>query len=853
MQRTMQVTKGIVGLAVVLVAVFGVLALSQQTAPSGAPEVAGGIEPPVITFVAVSGDPGRYRALADAFNAQRADVRVVIRDIEEVIPFDSTLPAAQWPCALATAADVFSYDFDPAAIAGSGAALDLQLLLDRHADFDTADLFPGLLDSYRAGGGLWGIPAAVHPRVVFYNRKLFDAAGVAYPRPGWTRDEFLNAALALTNRAAGVWGFAEPFRYGGAASFAYLHAGALDVDGRPVFDNPLAAEALAWYADLARVHQVMPGPDSPDAPKLDGGNGLPALGRAAMWSGFLEQGRFADTGIAPLPGDRSGATLASVAGYFVSSGTKNPEAAWQWIDFLTRQSPGPMSLPVRQSVLESEAYRSQAGDETHAVYRYLLERLPARPWPSRYAWYNAAFSWLADEGLPALMRGASDVQSVAAEAQSRAQTALIDTSSVSCSSIVVEDPTPAPEAAVHLTLHVNLFPPGVYEALADDYGIAHPGVRVNVTEDESAVDISDVVATSSDSLFNGWPDAPLDVQPLVDADPSLDLNDFYPQALEAFRKNGDLYGLPTEIDALLLFYDKGLFDAAGVPYPQPGWTWDDVLDAAKQLTRGEGANQQWGFATFFYDWARLPLVRAAQQGSGAVNGCSPDADPTLNDPALVEAVRWLVDLYEVHRVTPARMVHYTDWEQVRAFHDSGKIAMWIGSISTFNYYEPRYNWGAVPLPTNGRPGTYFSFGGYTISARTAHPRESWELLKYLARQSGDSLSARRSLADQATFSSYLETSRAELRRALEMTLAGYVELRCAPGILPAWAEWQGAVHRLYRKAIQRVFDDGLDPAQALEAAQAKAETYVACVDQGGGGEACEKEAEVPPAVPFTEE
>src|SRR5688500_7316735 len=59
---------------------------------------------------------------------------------------------------------------------------------------------------------------------------------------------------------------------------------------------------------------------------------------------------------------------------------------------------------------------------------------------------------------------------------------------------------------------------------------------------------------------------------------------FYPRAYEAFQMDGVQYGLPTSFSDVVLFYNKDLFDAAGVAYPTAEWTWEDETNAAAALT-----------------------------------------------------------------------------------------------------------------------------------------------------------------------------------------------------------------------------------------------------------------------------
>ena len=65
-----------------------------------------------------------------------------------------------------------------------------------------------------------------------------------------------------------------------------------------------------------------------------------------------------------------------------------------------------------------------------------------------------------------------------------------------------------------------------------------------------------------------------DLSPLIAAD-GYDLRDFYPGSTRSIQVKGDIYGIPRDNDTKVIFYNKSLFDAAKLPYPQAGWTWDD--------------------------------------------------------------------------------------------------------------------------------------------------------------------------------------------------------------------------------------------------------------------------------------
>ncbi len=74
-----------------------------------------------------------------------------------------------------------------------------------------------------------------------------------------------------------------------------------------------------------------------------------------------------------------------------------------------------------------------------------------------------------------------------------------------------------------------------------------------------------------------------DLTPFVRQD-HLDLSTYYPNVLNLARRGEHLYALPADFTPMMLYYNKRLFDKAGVPYPKDGWTWEDFRQACRRLT-----------------------------------------------------------------------------------------------------------------------------------------------------------------------------------------------------------------------------------------------------------------------------
>jgi multiple sugar transport system substrate-binding protein len=327
---------------------------------------------------------------------------------------------------LVAAADAGDWRMSQEAIA-EGLLRDLEPFIAADVSFGRADLYPHAFEAHRHGEGVWALPAYVTTSPIFYDREAFDVAGIPYPRPGWTHEDFLHAVQLLTSRDGD-----EIERYGFvdlAGSWREIILALVEPPSEdtpfvvPDLTAPDVVEAVRWYTDLALEHGVMPNPYQP--PLVPGREeSLRALidqGSAAMWSDYLSNwgrmNRESNLGIAPSPTGRHYLQYWSSRGYFMSQNTAYPEASWTWLRFLTHQhSFGPRAqwyryqVPARISTAEATRYWSGWDAETTDVLRYGLE-------------YGSVYRW--DESLTALSQAieavfdGTPVEEALAEAQTQ--------------------------------------------------------------------------------------------------------------------------------------------------------------------------------------------------------------------------------------------------------------------------------------------------------------------------------------------------------------------------------------------------------------------------------------------------
>ncbi len=211
---------------------------------------------------------------------------------------------------------------------------------------------------------------------------------------------------------------------------------------------------------------------------------------------------------------------------------------------------------------------------------------------------------------------------------------------------------------------------------------------------------------------------------------NLDMSQYDPYVLSLYQLDGLTYCLPIDTAALVVFYNKEMFDAAGVPYPQDGWTWDDFLETAKALTQdtdGDGQVDQFGVDDFTGYW---PIVVWTKAGHPVFNDLRQPTEFLLTDQKSIDAIQWLADLSNVHGVMP-------NSEQRADIGDmfvAGKAAMKIIG----HWRVPRYLANAdfkfdfAPIPMGKIAANRADGSCFAISANSKNPEAAWEFVKFLA-------------------------------------------------------------------------------------------------------------------------
>jgi len=282
------------------------------------------------------------------------------------------------------------------------------------------------------------------------------------------------------------------------------------------------------------------------------------------------------------------------------------------------------------------------------------------------------------------------------------------------------------------------------QAIVDAFHAAEPNITVKVTVSDwdtywdklqtglAGGAAPDVFAMDG-PLFPDYAsrDVLLDLSPYIQAD-GYDLTTLDANAVKDFTMpDGSQLGLPRDLNTIALFYNKDMFDKAGIPYPDDTWDWAKLSEVAKQLTldtNGDGKTDQWGLYTETTDMENYWSSLVWQNGGDIL---APDGKTTVLDtPQASGGIQRLQDLIWKEKVVPdpALFVETGD-----AF-EQGKAAMEInGSWLVATDEAAGLNFGIAPLP-KGPAGAATSVNptGAVVSKGTKSPDAAWAFVKYLS-------------------------------------------------------------------------------------------------------------------------
>ncbi len=265
----------------------------------------------------------------------------------EFAPYDDTVTRT---LTAATAGDLpdlimCSTDHTPSLVT-SAVLADLNTYIEDAGDVDPDEFAPGVAQGFHMWDRWWGFPYDVSTFGIYYNKDMFDAAGVAHPpahgETPWTWEQFIEAAKALTKPNGeqwGVWWENPPTNQYLASNFIYS-AGGRNFDDelrKCIIHSEEAAAGLQFMVDLIHTHKVAPTPAETAGGDINYfESGLCAIMLNGQWAlGQTTRGVDFPFDISYLPLHTEERVVTGGSGFAMSATTAHPEEAWQWLRAFT--------------------------------------------------------------------------------------------------------------------------------------------------------------------------------------------------------------------------------------------------------------------------------------------------------------------------------------------------------------------------------------------------------------------------------------------------------------------------------------------------------------------------------------
>jgi len=298
-----------------------------------------------------------------------------------------------------------------------------------------------------------------------------------------------------------------------------------------------------------------------------------------------------------------------------------------------------------------------------------------------------------------------------------------------------------------------------YRTLIGSFKRDEPDINVQLIE---ASDRDDLLARLSTSLAGGAPPdlflmnyrfygqfaargvlEPL--EPYVEESDEFDLDDFYPQAVDAFRWDGQVTCLPQNISSLVVYFNRDLFRRYGVAPPRNGMRWIEFVFKARQMTRDEQGQEVRGadpdnpmpntVTPAVYGLGVEPtIIRLApfiwSNGGDVVDDEERPTRFTFDTPEAKQAIQSFFDLRGAEGVVPSDQEVEAEDDESRFVN--GRLAMLLSSrrsVPTFRE-AAKFDWDIVSLPVFKEPAGILHSDAYCMTKASKAKDAAWRFVEY---------------------------------------------------------------------------------------------------------------------------
>jgi multiple sugar transport system substrate-binding protein len=298
-----------------------------------------------------------------------------------------------------------------------------------------------------------------------------------------------------------------------------------------------------------------------------------------------------------------------------------------------------------------------------------------------------------------------------------------------------------------------------YRTLIESFGEEEPDLDVQLVE---ASDREDLIARLSTSLAGGSPPdlflmnyrfygqfaargALEPLAPYVERSDAFQEDDFYAEALDAFRWKGELTCLPQNISSLVVYYNRDLFERFGVPVPKDGMRWNELVFRAQQMTRDKSGQPVRGAdpdlpqantapAEVFGLGVEPSIIRVApfvwSNGGELVDDTDDPARFTLDTVEAKQAIELFFQLRTLHGVVPSDQEVEAEDDESRFVN--GRLAMLLDSRRAVPSLREaaEFDWDVVSLPYFREPANILHSDAYCLTKASGSKDAAWRFVEY---------------------------------------------------------------------------------------------------------------------------
>ncbi len=228
-------------------------------------------------------------------------------------------------------------------------------------------------------------------------------------------------------------------------------------------------------------------------------------------------------------------------------------------------------------------------------------------------------------------------------------------------------------------------------------------------------------------------------------DPDYDWSDFNAAPLAAGEWKGVQYGVPLRSNMLMMFYNRTLYDKAGVPAPTPALTWDEYLAQAEKLvqdTDGDGKIDSWAVDTYFVREPLTPTIWQTIMNSNGGKLLDADGKPAFNSEVGIAALDTHKKLLDF---APPGALGHGFTESLQAFRQGTVATMFQwGSVYRSSAVDPKSTTltpeevGIQVMPAGSvTAGAHRGIWSGAMSAKSQQKEAAWTFLQWLSSKEGE--------------------------------------------------------------------------------------------------------------------